>query len=303
MARGCFTVADLSGLELSRPAGTPPAGGASDDNSALRALLACVDTLAEGQRSLAGRQGRPAVSAGMAAHLPWRASKLTRLLRDQLGGAPCASCAASATLTLVCSLPGAGADAHVASPATRAMLTLVDRAAVASAFLAARASHTHTHTHSGDGGGAGAEVGAAEEEASTAAKAERARSLRRLREAVTRQEELLQCVGRVAPEAVGRAKALQVSDALCLSLAPSAARNEGLGEADMETQGDHQRAPSPPPPLALLAALEEEEWEAMVAEASLLYGEQARVPPLSTTSTLTSPASSAVSRLRGPGPP
>ncbi len=325
MARGCFTVADLSGLELFRPAGTPPAGGASDDNSALRALLACVDTLAESQRSLAGRQGRPAVSAGMAAHLPWRASKLTRLLRDQLGGAPCASCAASASLTLVCSLPGAGADAHVASPATRSMLTLVDRAAVASAFLAAR---------SGDGGGAGAEVGATEE-ASAAAKAERARSLRRLREAVTRQEELLRCVGRVAPEAVGRAKAsfstrsasipllpsscvththtltlrspcaqaLQVSDALCLSLAPSAARNEGLGEAEMETQGDHQRAPSPPPPLALLAALEEEEWEAMVAEASLLYGEQARVPPLSTASTLTSPASSAVSRLRGPGPP
>jgi len=34
--------------------------------------------------------------------------------------------------------------------------------------------------------------------------------------------------------------------------------------------------PQPPqPPLALLAALEEEEWEAMVQEASLLYGEQA----------------------------
>jgi hypothetical protein len=54
-------------------------------------------------------------------------------------------------------------------------------------------------------------------------------------------------------------------EALHLRLAPSAAPPRAL-----------RAPPQPPqPPLALLAALEEEEWEVMVQEASLLYGEQA----------------------------
>ena len=73
---------DLAGSERVKQSGSTGAslGEAVHINSSLTALGKCIHTLAE--RSNASNSG----SGGSSVHVPYRDSKLTRLLRDCFGG-------------------------------------------------------------------------------------------------------------------------------------------------------------------------------------------------------------------------
>ena len=90
VAFGRVTVADVSGWDLARPGDALQAssmrsatdGAAAGANRALHALAGCVDALAASSRRSAAM--RHAAAAGPTLQMPWRSSKLTRLLRGQL---------------------------------------------------------------------------------------------------------------------------------------------------------------------------------------------------------------------------
>ena len=124
VACGCVTVADLSGWDLARPGDALQAsstrsatdGAAVGANRALHTLAGCVDALAASSRRSAALGH--AAAAGPALQVPWRASKLTRLLRDQLLALdqPAASASASASAS------AASASASASAAASRLLV-------------------------------------------------------------------------------------------------------------------------------------------------------------------------------------
>ena len=221
VACGCVTVADVSGWDLARPGDALQAssmrsatdGAAAGANRALHALAGCVDALAASSRRSAAV--RHTAAAGPTLQVPWRSSKLTRLLRDQLlaldqpaasasaaasAAAAAAASSTSASLTLACSLCAPRTNGP-AVPPPHALLLMVERAAAAAAAARLAAAPASVPE-----GGRPARSAAPADSAAGAAAGAALLSLRWLHDAVTTQEELLRAVHRLAPEAVRRPK-------------------------------------------------------------------------------------------------
>jgi len=268
--RGCVTVVDLSGWDVVEPQQQQPADGvwphlpvwpASDvgANRALQALSSCIDALADSsRRRLAARYVAP---SGPSLQIPWRASKLTRMLRDHLGAG--AAPLATTSLALACSVPAGATDA----PGTGALLTLAAHAAAAAAFLGARpaaastsalaaaatAPGTNAARAAADWAWAAAQGGGASSSGRRGS-ASSATSLRALHEAVTAQEQLLRCLQQVAPEALQHAKAAlavgsnnpaAAAAAAAVTTAPTSPEAGGGGGGGGGGFGDAEAAASP----------------------------------------------------------